>query len=648
MKAFHLLSKSNLTTTALGENVEAMVLKTGVFPAFENPSSVLFVRACTREIYEGIQRHRTNEPAGNSAVIGQPGIGKSYNLFYFAYRFLQEHDVDVVVLEQGEQGVFYIFYAADYEPSCNFPDELVNGKDNEFLVNDIQKTMIWKLFIRNERVVYLADMQDEKPSFVGRRSGYSLFSSSPHPYFLHLHRMHHKLRLEFFSPSLWEERELKPVFEYNPGDSMGSKGEKMHWKNVAPEGMKSFEQYYHTFGGTLRPIYAAEKEFIKMNSGTTKLWDLDPDKIKDATRDIITVTHALFAERGGSAAAKYRVDLPPTPREFRSKFTEFWFKRIVAPRILFYSYKADVLRVLFSTNKKANGSEHGVRFEELFHKLLPLGKWSIKDVPLKREDGVAGAVQWVGSFLGIGPTSTNPDVIVDFKDIPVVQRSEGDPVAEADLTGWPANTKDGTVKVNTADNRKDVGHLVATWNSNLESFYWIPLGGEFPGLDSVCRQGNQLYFVQVKTGKLAEEIYRWIAEAFLYTQLLLEKMGNTDDLDVTILVGGEPSSTPALGKRKRADLNKVYPEKWKIRYLPNCVKDRDETPELMLNIAKYGKLAAEFRNFVKITAGPSAAPPAPAPSPGGTVSPAPAPAPSPEETAASHAPAPVALPDSSR
>lgn len=618
---FHLLSKSNLTITPLGENVEAMVLKRGLFPSYENPSSILFVRECTREIYKGIQQHRTEERVGHSAVIGQPGIGKSYSLFYFAYRFLQEGDVDVVVLEQGEEGLFHIFYADGYEPSDSFPAELVNGERNEFLVTDDRKAMIWEVFIMNERVVYLADMQNEKPSFVVRKWGYSLFSSSPRPYFLHLHDMHHKLMLKFFSPSLWEKRELKPVFEYTPGDGRGGKGEKKHWKNIAPEGMRSFEQYYHTFGGTLRPIYEAEKEFIKMKSGTTKLWDLDPAKIadlvgdvsfKDATKDIITVTHALFAERGGSTAAKYLVDEPPTPREFRSKFTEFWFKRIVAPRILFYSYKADVLKVLFSTNKKANGSERGVRFEELFHKLLPLGKWSIKDVPLKKEDGVAGAVQWLGSFLGIGPTSTNRDDIVDFKGILVVQRSEGDSVEEADLTGWPASMKDGKVKVNTADNRKDAGHLVATWNSNLESFYWIPLGDEFPGLDSVCRQGNQLYFVQVKTGKVAEEVHKWIAEAFLYTQLLLEKMGNTDDLDVTILVVGEPSSTPALGKRKRANLDKVYPKKWKIRYLPNCVKDRDETPELNLNIAMYGKLAAEFRNFLKIMAGPSAASSAPA------------------------------------
>jgi hypothetical protein len=40
--------------------------------------------------------------------------------------------------------------------------------------------------------------------------------------------------------------------------------------------------------------------------------------------------------------------------------------------------------VIYAANISAGG-ERGCKFEDLFHKLLPLGKWDVKDVPLKQE-----------------------------------------------------------------------------------------------------------------------------------------------------------------------------------------------------------------------------------------------------------------------
>lgn len=112
------------------------------------------------------------------------------------------------------------------------------------------------------------------------------------------------------------------------------------------------------------------------------------------------------------------------------------------------------------------------------------------------------------------------------------KRAAGEPVDEVDLIAWDTDTKKGTV--NTEANRKDVGYLINTWKT-CTHFYWVPLGNEFPGLDSVLRKGSKLYFVHVKTGKVAMKTYSWIDDAFKYTKLLFDKLENTKGLEVTIL-----------------------------------------------------------------------------------------------------------------
>jgi hypothetical protein len=103
------------------------------------------------------------------------------------------------------------------------------------------------------------------------------------------------------------------------------------------------------------------------------------------TASSLDMTHALFSEVGGKKTEDYIVPRIPTRRVFRSKFAEFWFKKYVAPRILFKSYNAAVLNVIFAADTFAAGGERGYNYDDLFHKLLPLGKWDVKDVPLKQE-----------------------------------------------------------------------------------------------------------------------------------------------------------------------------------------------------------------------------------------------------------------------
>ena len=107
--------------------------------------------------------------------------------------------------------------------------------------------------------------------------------------------------------------------------------------------------------------------------------------------------------------------------------------------------------------------------------------------------------------------------------------------------------------------------------------------------------------MQVKTGEIATKTHSWIDGAFKYSKLLLDLMGNPTGMEVTILLGTEPSKPPVLGKRKRTALKKAkYPASWKIRYLPNCVGSLAENENPVLNLALYKKLATEFSNFVAV------------------------------------------------
>ena len=86
-----------METKDLGEGVQAIVLRDGVFPFGNDPTNVLFVRKCIRDIADTIVKYRKKRKNGTTAVVGQPGIGKSHNLFYFALRFLEEEDVEAVI-----------------------------------------------------------------------------------------------------------------------------------------------------------------------------------------------------------------------------------------------------------------------------------------------------------------------------------------------------------------------------------------------------------------------------------------------------------------------------------------------------------------------------------------------------------------------
>ena len=101
----------DVETKDLGEGVQAIILKQGVFPFHGDETKVLFVRECIRTIADSIVECRKKKNSTKSAaIIGQPGIGKSYGLFYLAHRFLQEDDVEAVVLESSANGEFHFFF----------------------------------------------------------------------------------------------------------------------------------------------------------------------------------------------------------------------------------------------------------------------------------------------------------------------------------------------------------------------------------------------------------------------------------------------------------------------------------------------------------------------------------------------------------
>lgn len=108
--------------------VQAMVLNYDV-PAYEDPSKVLFVRPCIREICNSMIDHRKKSMAGKAAICGQPGIGKSYAMFYLAYKFLEEDGVDAIVLENSESRLFYFFIGAEFDRAQLSNDIRDSGKE---------------------------------------------------------------------------------------------------------------------------------------------------------------------------------------------------------------------------------------------------------------------------------------------------------------------------------------------------------------------------------------------------------------------------------------------------------------------------------------------------------------------------------------
>lgn len=86
-----------------------------LFPSSEDPSSVLFVRPAMQAICDAIVANRTVQSDGCSVICKQPGIGKSYILFYLVYLLLQLADVDVVVLEDCRAQIMYFFYAPKFD-----------------------------------------------------------------------------------------------------------------------------------------------------------------------------------------------------------------------------------------------------------------------------------------------------------------------------------------------------------------------------------------------------------------------------------------------------------------------------------------------------------------------------------------------------
>jgi hypothetical protein len=552
-----------------------------------------------RTIGDKLIELRSKEPTGKAAICGQPGIGKSYSLFYFAYRFLQVSDVDAVVLEYAGTGYYLIFYSDSKVPErIQVPEELKSQTalpiaDYRYLVN--------KHLLPLSQVVYLVDLgkgEGKRPSTMWRLAGYTVYSSSPGPFKEHLEGERHRLGLKIFCPPPYSKEELKAVYEYEEIERLGIGA----WKR---DQKRTFDLYFDTFGGTLRPLFRTDEELIRMATGANKLQQTMPNEILRLVRKgtpssvEVDTTHALFSQVGGTEEQNYVVKFIPTERVFRSKFAEFWFNTYVAPRILFKTYNAGVLEVIYAANREAKGAR-GIKYEDFFHKLLSLGKWTIKDVPLEKESKDWSHMAWLGSLFGAGgKTSAGEAVVLDFKGIPVKQRTQNDTVVAADLPEeWG---KEATKE----ENRQDVGHLIDVWETQPR-FYWLRLGKEFPGIDSVYKDGSKVYFLQVKTGQTANETYRWVAKAYEYSRLLLDQVGNPQNIEVTIVLGTEPSTRPVvLGKRKRDDLiTKEFPTSWKVQYIAAPVSSDNEEIDLILDWSRYEALQSEFFVFLSLFESP--------------------------------------------
>lgn len=560
----------DVETKDLGEGVHAIILKQGVFPFRGDRTRVLFARECTRKIADSIVECRKKKTTETAAIIGQPGIGKSYGLFYLAHRFLQEDDVEAVVLESSANGRFHFFFRKGY-------DQTVHSKDiGHGMLTESNAQLIDDEFLCNEKVIYIVDMADTKPpSILSRDVGFTVLSSSPRPFKKHVEKeCYKKTRMVLYSPP-WTKEAIKVVFDYASdfeGDDLGIKT----WAQTVK---KPFEFYFDLFGGTLRALHLPETEMELMAKGASKLWTTQPNKILNLIHMGVEsvdedFTHTLFCEQGGVEEESYIVKAVPTERQFRSSFTNFWFRTHIAPRILFQHYTVTSLNVLYHTCESADPGKRGVAFEDVFHKLLPLGKWDVMDFCAHKK--VQGTT-------------------IDLKGVPVKKRTNDDyPVNISDWAGWGDDQ--------TLGNKRDVCHLVDLWQrtENGASFYWVPHGKQFPGLDSVYKEGSsKLYFIQVKTGKAAQDVGSWIDKAVNISTLLYEKLGSPT-INCTLLVGCEPQSAPKLGKRKHEELNKSYPElgKWDFQYIvAPCLPMQNQRNQFELNWEILSEMKTDFDSY---------------------------------------------------
>lgn len=318
------------------------------FSTVEVTSKELCVRECMRDILKSLKEVRKSateeRPNVNAAVIGQPGIGKSCSLCYFAYAFLQEDDIELVVILDDEENKLCAF--------CNGNDKTLEGvhqAPKDVLLDQLQD----KLNEVGKRAILLVDMDQHKNprDRLMHSTGLTVYTSSPGPFKKWLARMRQKLRLKLFSPPPLTRLETEAVH-----DRITSK------ENFNPE--MTLEDYFDVFGGTIRPMMGADEEFEKMTEGSSKLLRIDPATIVDvvnrgAEEEGEDFTQALFSDPGGKKEDRYQVPRLSTSRRFRSKFSEFWFRQHVAPRILFKKCTAEILSVLYAANKVANGGAGG-------------------------------------------------------------------------------------------------------------------------------------------------------------------------------------------------------------------------------------------------------------------------------------------------
>jgi hypothetical protein len=216
-------------TKDIGACVQALVLTENI-PAYEDPSHVLFVRPCIREICNSIIEHRKKNIAGKAAICGQPGIGKSFALFYLAYRLLKEADVDAIVLENSETKRFYFFFNAAFDRT-QVPQVIQDSSVEGILISASLKETDKLLQDKKMNIVHVVDMsKNGGPPFPIRTAGYSIFFSSSGPYTVHLEPFKHKIGLIIYSPPPWSKEELKAVYDYD-GDGDAS-FKCFEWKQV--------------------------------------------------------------------------------------------------------------------------------------------------------------------------------------------------------------------------------------------------------------------------------------------------------------------------------------------------------------------------------------------------------------------------------
>jgi hypothetical protein len=135
-------------------------------------------------------------------------------------------------------------------------------------------------------------------------------------------------------------------------------------------------------------------------------------------------------------------------------------------------------------------------------------------------------------------------------------------------------------------------------------FYWRPLGEQFPGLDSVYKEGSSnLYFItHVKTGKAVDEFDSgWIEKAVRISTLVYEKLGRPE-IKCTLLLGCAPQSPPVLGKRKRKGLVKSHQElkTWDFKYLTGPNLAGNPPPNINLSLEIFREMKEEFNLFMHL------------------------------------------------